>query len=58
MTNLCKTSECLSWHALGLELLGNVEPRLRRQRVKDVLQKYSDLRLKGTIETVISKSME
>ncbi len=30
----------------------------KHPRVRDVLQKYSEMRLKGTIETVISKSVE
>lgn len=30
----------------------------KQPRVRDVLQKYSEMRLKGTIETVISKSVE
>ena len=30
----------------------------KHPRVREVLQKYSEMRLKGTIETVISKSVE
>lgn len=44
-------------------VLEMTEDRLReliekQPRVRDVLQKYSEMRLKGTIETVISKSVE